>query len=141
MKKILSLFALLCSLTARSQDSVKVTIQVQARDVYFISAGIWNDYASGELFDSIKLKVRIPSPPNGVTTVPITGYTMDWLNLLKDLRNNPLALKRQHAERVNDLLRAVNQPYLTSKIDSLDAVDLNADGNAIQFGKNKSRRQ
>lgn len=141
MKKILSLTALLVSFAAFAQDSTKITVPIQARDVYYISAGIYNDYATAELFDSIKVKVRVGNPPNGTTVVNLTGYTMDWFDVLVQLRNNAHALKLNHAQRVDVLLRAVNQPFLTAKIDSLDSRDISHDGNIIQRGKDKSQRK
>lgn len=141
MKKIFVLAFVIISLSARSQDSTKITVPIQARDVYYISAGIFNDYSLGELFDSIKVKVRVGNPPNGTNVIQLTGYTMDWFDVLVQLRNNAHALKLNHAQRVDVLLRAVNQPFLSAKIDSLDSRDINHDANIIQRGKDKSQRK
>ena len=92
------------------------------------------------MYDSLKVKFRITNPATGNTTVSITGYTADWLNVATRLNNDATALKALCTKRVTDLLRAVNQPYITSKLDAIDAADKNTFQSMRQFGRSKLRR-
>lgn len=140
MKKIILSVLVLISIAASSQDSVKITIGVQARDLEYISAGIYNDNTVEELWDSLKLAFRVPVAPTGNTVVSVTAYTMDWIDILRRLRNDPLALKLNHAQRVDDLLRAVGQTYLSNVINDMDAADIAASNRVRTFGRNKAKR-
>lgn len=141
MKKILTTIAILFSLIASSQDSVKVTITPQARDCEFIGSFAFNNTKLEELYDSIKVKFRVANPPTGNTTVSITGYTIDWVNLMELLKNNSVSLKSNTTSRVETLLRAVAQTYLTGKLDAFDTADGDLFSSFRQFGRSKIRRQ
>lgn len=140
MKKLLTAIVLIVSLNSFAQDSVKVTLPVQARDLEYIGSFIFNDNSTEELYDSIKVKFRVPNPATGNTTVSVTAYTLDWLSVLNRLNNDATALKAQCTKRVSDLLRAVNQPYLTGKLNALDVADQNTFQSMRQFGRSKLRR-
>ena len=140
MKKILLSVAILFSLTSFSQDSVKITITPQTRDLEYIASFIFNDFDNQELFDSCKAKFRVQSPPTGNTTVSITAYTVDWYTVFVRLKNDALALKANCTSRIETLLRAVNQVYLTGKLDDLDAADINTVQAIRLFGRSRLRR-
>ena len=140
MRKLILSIAILLSLKSFSQDSVKVTLSVQARDCEYIGAFAFNHDSLEELWDSLKVKFRVPNPATGNTTVSVTAYTLDWLSVLNRLNNDATALKAQCTKRVSDLLRAVNQPYLTGKLNALDVADQNTFQSMRQFGRSKLRR-
>lgn len=140
MKKLLSAVALIISLNGISQDSTKITVNVQARDLEYIGSFIFNDNSLEELYDSIKVKFRVATPPTGNNTVSVTAYTLDWLIVISKLNNDDCALKALCTKRVVDLLRAVNQPYLTGKLNALDAADQNTFQSMRHFGRSKLRR-
>jgi len=140
MKKLLTAIVLIVSLNSFAQDSVKVTISAQARDLEYIGSFIFNDNSTEDLYDSLKVKFRISNPATGNTTVSITGYTADWLTVINRLNNDATALKALCTKRVVDLLRAVNQPYLTGKLNALDAADQNTFQSMRHFGRSKLRR-
>ena len=140
MRKLILSIAILLSLKSFSQDSVKVTLSVQARDCEYIGAFAFNHDSLEELWDSFKVKFRVPNPATGNTTVSVTAYTLDWLSVLNRLNNDATALKALCTKRVSDLLRAVNQPYLTGKLNALDVADQNTFQSMRQFGRSKLRR-
>ena len=80
MKRIFLSVAIILSLTSFGQDSVKITISPQARDLEYIASFLFNSFEGQELFDSCKIKFRIPSPPTGTTTVSVTGT--QWIGLI-----------------------------------------------------------
>jgi hypothetical protein len=140
MKKIISVLLILISVHVRAQDSVKITITPQCRDVEYISSLIYMEYDGQELFDSIKAKMRVQNPPTGLTTVSLTGYTQDWLAVYTKLNNDAIAIKGGIKLRVETLLRAINQAYLTSRLDAFDAADAATIITMRTVGRNKSRR-
>lgn len=140
MKKLLFISLFLISLNGFAQDSVKVTLSVQARDLEYIGSFIFNDNSTEDLYDSLKVKFRVPNPATGTTTVSVTGYTLDWLSVANRLNNDATALKALCTKRVTDLLRAVNQPYLTGKLDAINTADQNTFQAMRQFGRSKLRR-
>lgn len=137
MKKILLSICLIVSLNSISQDSTKVTITPQTRDLEFIAAFIFNDYDQQELFDSTKVKFRSGNPPTNNTTVSVTAYTTDWYDLFVKINSHPLAIKGGTKDRIETLLRAVNQVYLTGKLDALVTADQNAFLSLRIFGRKK----
>ncbi|WP_230682106.1 hypothetical protein, partial [Streptococcus pneumoniae] len=66
--------------------------------------------------------------------------TLDWFTVVNKLNNDATALKAQCTKRVSDLLRAVNKPYLTGKLNALDVADQNTFQSMRQFGRSKLRR-
>ena len=137
MKQVLILLLLFITVKAFSQDSVKVTISPLAKDLYFISAHIFNDDAASDFYDSLKVKLRVANPPTNQTVISITAITSDWLYVYNIMNNDLIGVKSSHAKRVGDLLRFVNQVYLTGKLDDIDAADLQTDQTFIQFGRLK----
>lgn len=140
MKKILSLIPTLAVFTLFAQDSVKITIAPQTRDLEYIAAAWFNDNALENFFDSLKVKFRVPSPPTGNTTVSFTAYTMDWVLLIQRLKTDEVALQANCTSRIEALLRAVGQTYLTAKIDDVDTDKIGVYTNRRQFGRSRLRR-
>ena len=140
MKKIILALAVLISLQSFAQDSVKITITPQARDLEYIGSFIFNDNSTEDLYDSLKVKFRIVNPPTGNTTVSISGYTEDWLRVYNRLNNNATALKANCTTRIATILRAVNQVYLTRELDAIDIADSQTFQTIRQLGRQKLRR-
>lgn len=140
MKKIILALAVLISLQSFSQDSVKITITPQARDLEYIGSFIFNSNENEDLYDSLKVKFRIVNPPTGNTTVSVTGYTEDWLRVYNRLINDATALKANCTSRLGTILRAVNQVYLTGKLDDIDVADGQTFQTMRRFGRQKLRR-
>ena len=141
MKKIFILLSVFSSILVNAQDSTKITISPQTRDIEYIGALIFNDNAVEDLYDSLKVKFRIVTPTTNLTVVSVTAYTMDWINVYNRLTNDPVALKSLTAKRIYDLLIAVNQTYLTTKLTDMDAADQNTYIAFRVFGRSKIRRK
>lgn len=140
MKYILTIL-LFISLQSFAQDSVKVTISPQGRDMEYILSFVYNSDTHENLFDSIKVKYRIGAIPPALTGTPITAYTQDWLLVFTVLKNDATAIKAQCTSRLEVLLRAVNQPYLTGKLDILDTNDTQTFQAMRQFGRLKGTKK
>lgn len=140
MKKILLIILILASFAARSQDSVRVTISPQARDVDYILSFVYSEYSTEDLFDSIKVKYRIQNPPSGTETIDLNGYTADWVTVISRLNIDYIAIDAGVRNRVRDLLVSVNQPYLTARIDAMTVNTIAQAADKRQFGRRKGRR-
>lgn len=141
MKKLILLFLISVQLAAKGQDSTQITIQWQARDIEYAGAFISQLPEFETLYDTVKAKFRVPVPPTGTNTVSVTAYTVDMVDLYKRLANDATALQTNSTKRLRDLLVAVNQPYLTGRLDAIDAVAADAFTNGRQYGRFKLRRK
>ena len=140
MKRILLILAVLAfTQTTKAQtvdstgikDSVEITLSIQARDVEYISGFIWNNDFYENLVDSIKPAYRKLVNPGATTTVKITGYTKDFIEVVKMLRNDVCAIKNNGDTRLISLLSALNVPYINTKITGFT----DADNSQFQYGK------
>ena len=141
MKKLLTTICIIISLQSFAQDSVKITITPQVRDLEYIASFAYNDNALENFFDSVKVKFRVQNPPTGNTTVSFTAYTQDWLLIIQKLKHSDIALNANCASRIETLLRAVNQSYLTGKLDESDVDITNSFQSFRTFGRSRLRRQ
>lgn len=123
-----------------AQDAVVITITPRASDLEYIASFSFSDVTEN-LYDSVKAKFRVQSPPTGNTTVSITGATGDWIDIFVKLRNDPTALKSLCTNRIEALLRAVNQSYLTNRLDAMDSADQSTFTTMRAVGRFKLRRQ
>jgi hypothetical protein len=124
MKKLMIIAALL-PFAVMAQDSVKVTVNVQARDLEMTGNFLVSRPELETYFDSVKVKFRVPSPPTGTTTMSITVYTIDWILLMRVLKYDVDCVKAGTTGRIEALLRAVAQGYLTAALDAFDTSDTN----------------
>ena len=139
MKKVLTIIAILfsCNVFAQTEN---VTITPQARDIEYIAAFIYNDNSVEDLYDSLKAKFRVVTPPTGNTTVSITATSLDWFVTFQRLKTDHIALKASCTGRIEALLRAANVAYLTTKLNELDVTDLNNFQSFRTFGRTRLRR-
>lgn len=141
MKKILIALSVLISVNSFSQDSVQVTLTVQYRDIEYWSSFMYNDNNYESLYDTVKLKLRGPNVPTGVSTTTVTAYTIDWVLLFTKLSSDELALNALCTKRLKDLLLLVGQQYLTDKVNANDTSKTDGFQAMRQFGKSRARRQ
>jgi hypothetical protein len=146
MKRILLILAVLAfTQTTKAQivdstglkDSVEITLYIQARDVEYISGFIWNNDFYENLVDSIKPAYRKLVNPTATTPVIINGYTKDFIEVVKMLRNDVCAIKNNSDTRLIALLSALNVPYINSKIQGFT----DADNIQFQYGKSAGKRK
>ena len=119
------------------KDSVEITLSIQARDVEYISGFIWNNDFYENLVDSIKPAYRKLVNPTPTTVVKVTGYTKDFIEVVKMLRNDVCAIKNNADTRIISLLTALNVPYINSKITGFT----DADNSQFQYGKSAGKRR
>jgi len=146
MKRILLILAVLAfTQTTKAQtvdstgikDSVEITLSIQARDVEYISGFIWNNEFYESLVDSIKPAYRKLVNPTPTTVVKVTGYTKDFIEVVKMLRNDVCAIKNNSDTRLISLLSALNIPYINTKITEFN----NADNSQFQYGRSAGKRK
>lgn len=142
MKKILSILSILFVLNVNAQDSTKIQVSIQARDVKYIGAISSKDF-NEDFFDAVKYKFRVipANVPTGTTLVQVDSiYTIDWIVLYTNLKNNATALNAGCTGRVETILRAVNQVYLNNKLDAVNAASLVSFVSMQEVGLFKFRR-
>jgi hypothetical protein len=147
MKKVITILAVILAFTQTLKaqtvdstgikDSVEITLSIQARDVEYISGFIWNNDFFESLVDSIKPAYRKLVNPTATTPVVIKGYTKDFIEVVKMLRNNVCAIKNNSDTRLISLLSALNIPYINTKITEFN----NADNSQFQYGKSAGKRR
>lgn len=145
MKKVIIAIFVLCSVKSFSQDSVKLTLSIQARDLEYVSAGILRAEIFETVWDSVKIKFRVQTPPAGNALVSVTGYTIDFYNLYLGVKNDPVAKEANCAARFETALRASNQAYLIGLLNAVDSSATTAAQQAFQnvrqAGRSRLRRQ
>jgi hypothetical protein len=147
MKKVITILAVIFAFTQTLKaqtvdstgikDSVEITLSIQARDVEYISGFIWNNDFYENLVDSIKPAYRKLVNPTATTPVIIKGYTKDFIEVVKMLRNDVCAIKNNSDTRLISLLSALNIPYINTKITEFN----NADNSQFQYGKSAGKRK
>ena len=141
MKKVITILAVILAFTQTLKaqtvdstgikDSVEITLSIQARDVEYISGFIWNNDFYENLVDSIKPAYRKLVNPTATTPVVIKGYTKDFIEVVKMLRNDVCAIKNNADTRIVSLLNALNVPYINTKIQGFT----DADNSQFQYGR------
>lgn len=117
MKKIL--FFLLISYNSFAQDSSRavITVNVQARDLLYLSNLTATDALFEDLDSVMKTKFRVSSPPSGTTTVQIPGIQVRawWIVLLR-LSYDPVAINTNIVSRLSSLLSGAGNNWLSHRI-------------------------
>lgn len=123
MKKLILSVIAFISISAYGQDSTKIQVSQQSRDIKYI-ASISSKDIEEDFFDAVKSKFRVipANVPIGNTLVVVDSiYTADWVRIYTVLKNDPTALNAGVANRVETVLRAVNQTYLNGRLDAINA--------------------
>ena len=119
------------------KDSVEITLSIQARDVEYISGFIWNNDFYENLVDSIKPAYRKLVNPTPTTVVKVTGYTKDFIEVVKMLRNDVCAIKNNSDTRLISLLSALNIPYINTQLQDFAS----ADNGQFLYGRSAGKRK
>ena len=145
MKKVITILAVIFAFTQTTKaqtvdstgikDSVEITLSIQARDVEYISGFIWNNDFYENLVDSIKPAYRKLVNPTPTTVVKVTGYTKDFIEVVKMLRNDVCAIKNNADTRLISLLSALNIPYINTQLQDFAS----ADNGQFQYGKSAGK--
>lgn len=142
MKRIVLIITVLFALNAKAQspidstnikDSVVIAINWQIRDVEYVAGFIYQNEFYENLVDSIRPAYRKLNNPNGTSTMAVKGYTKDFLEVLKMLRNDVCAIRNNAESRLSTMLQNLNIPYINARITQNTANDNSqfADGRAV----------
>lgn len=142
MKNIIAILLLIPLFSFPQSDSAKITVTIQARDCEYMGFFISHHEDYEDLFDAMKTKFRVANPPSGTNNVVIdTIYTIQWLRVSERLRADPHAIGGNVYSRVDAALRAINNVYLTSRLDEMNSRDVNIFTDYRLVGRFRLRRQ
>ena len=115
------------------KDSTEISINWQIRDIEYVAGFIYQNEFYENLVDSIRPAYRKLNNPSGTSTMTVKGYTKDFLEVLKMLRNDVVAIRNNTENRLSTLLQNLNIPYINSRITQNNANDNSqfADGRAV----------
>lgn len=122
MKKLFTILFLYAGFANAQTDSaaVKINLSVQARDIELISGLLPYSEEYEDAYDAAKAKFRVQTPPTGTTSVSIDSVEVGtWLNIWLVLKRNPYAIGASVDSRIETVLRAKNNVWLTGKINAL----------------------
>ena len=141
MKKIILIITVLFAMSANAQtvdstgikDSTEISINWQIRDIEYVAGFIYQNEFYENLVDSIRPAYRKLNNLNGTSTMTVRGYTKDFLEVLKMLRNDVCAIRNNAESRLSNLLGALNVPYINARITQNTVNDNSqfADGRAV----------
>lgn len=149
MKTLLLISILFGSLISSSQivaqspnDTVNITLSVQARDLEFIASALFDKPEMEDVYDSTKIRFRTGESPTGNTPVSITAYARDWFAIYIALLNNELAWHSGTKSRLEALLTTAGGTYafVLDKLTALNDYLKNSFQQARQQGRQKLRR-
>lgn len=126
MKKLIIILLLspLFSMAQVDSSAVKINVSIQARDAEYIGSFISFKEEYDELFDQLKLKMRIVNPPSGNTVVAIDNISVKvWLSVAHNIRTDYLAIQGGVFTRIDAILRAKNNAYLTRNLNESNTFD------------------
>lgn len=142
MKNILFALLLVTSNVIAQDENTKVTVTIQARDCEFLGYFISNAPEYEDLYDGMKVKFRVASPPLGTTNVQLDTIPIgQWLSVSTKLRIDPYAIGGSVYSRVDAALRAVGNSYLTARLNAMDAGDTEVFTSFRTLGRFRLRRQ
>ena len=127
--------------TIKASDSTNVTLSIQARDVEYISGIIYGQEFYENLTDSIRPAYRKLNNPANTTPVTITGYTKDFVEALKAVRNDVTARANNVDARLFSLLNAINDIYISEILTGFTASDNDQYVSTRKYGKFRITRK
>ncbi len=143
MKKIIFILLLIpCIVFAQDNDATKVTVTIQARDCEYIGSFISFNENYEDLFDAMKAKFRVASPPTGTTNVVLDTIPIgQWLGVSRQLRQDPYGIAGSVFSRYDVALRAANNIYMTGRLNTMDANDTDIFTGFRTLGRIRLRKQ
>lgn len=146
MKKLLTLFFLFAGTVSAQVDSslTKINANIQARDLEYLGGSVLsqNDGTYEDLYDAAKKKFRVSNTPANNTSVAVDSVTVGvWLSVATALRRDYIAVLGGVFSRVDAVLRAKNNVWLTAKLDAGEAHDQQTYANRRNAGRTKLSRK
>jgi hypothetical protein len=151
MKKLITIL-LLSPLFAMAQpfifdnDSakVKINVSIQARDAEYIGSFLTSGFYRAdydEVFDQFKLKMRITNPPLNQNLVTVDSISVrTWLSLIQQIRTDYIAVQAGVFSRLDAVLRARNNAYMTRILNLYNSRDIETYTNSRRNGRVNIRR-
>lgn len=143
MKKLI-LILLLSPLFGFAQidsASVKINVSIQARDAEYIGSFIAYQQSYDELFDELKTKMRIAKPPINQNLVTLDSISVStWLSVANHIRKDYIATQKGVFSRLDAMLRANNNKYLTRLLNDAVSFDNRQYINNRQSGRKNIRK-
>lgn len=134
-------------LLSKSQNETSIiSVVIQARDCEYIGYFTGQEDRYEDIDSSLKSKFRpAESAPSGTTNVTVGGATArSWFEIAYRLRREAAAVNGNNTPftRIDAVLRAVNNPWLTGKLDQ-DTSDWDATGytNNRTAGRKRLKRE
>lgn len=144
MKKAITVLLIMLSLGLSAQDSARVTVTPQARDLEYITSKVYLDDRFEDFVDTLKGKFRVQNPPTGTETLSVTAYAVEWVNIYSQLVNDATSIQANCTNRIKAILLALNKTYITDAITNIDtALELQYQEKyqtGRQFGRVRLRR-
>lgn len=104
--------------------NVKINVSIQARDAEYLGSFISFKEEYDELFDALKLKMRLANPPINQSLVAIDSISVrTWLSMMQHIRTDYIAVQAGIFTRVDAVLRAKNNAYLTRLLNDANTFD------------------
>ena len=141
MKRIVFLVCFLAFVSARAADSTNVTIQWQARDIEYSAPIIYGNEFYENLTDTLRVRYRAANNPTATQTIAITGYSKDFLEVLKALKSDITAKANNVDSRLKSLLNALGDTFISEKISVMDAGEQTQFITQRQYGKFRLTRK
>lgn len=144
MKKLITILLLspLFGFAQIDSSAVKINVSIQARDAEYIGSFISFKEEYDELFDQFKLKMRIANAPTGNTVVAIDSISVKtWLSVSNHIRKDYIAIQGGVHTRLDAILRAKNNAYLTRLLNDSNTFDTRQYTDRRQIGRFNIRRQ
>jgi len=150
MKKLITIlllsplfgFAQVDSLIVEIDSSaVKINVSIQARDAEYIGEFIAFKKEYDLLFDALKTKMRVANPPLNQTLVAIDSISVStWLSVSNHIRKDYIAIQAGIFTRLDAILRARNNAYLTRLLNDANTFDIRQYTDRRRSGRFNIRR-
>lgn len=145
MKKILLipfLFLYLPSFCQSDSSSVKISVNVQARDCEYIATFTLFESRYEDIDSVMKARFRVTNPPSGATNVSIDSVKLrHWLALLERLRMDNVAVDQGIFNRIKASLIASANAWLVNKINRQDSTYQDMQAASREVGRRRLRKE
>lgn len=119
-------------------SAVKINVNIQARDLEYITAILPYSDEFEDAYDSAKIRFRVANPPTNTTTVSVDSVTVGtWLKIDRILQKDYISVGANVFSRVDAALRAKNNAWLTGQLDFYITDGTNYYNNLRTLGRKK----
>lgn len=147
MKKLIIILLVISAFAPRKASaqidsaSVKVNVSIQARDAEYLASFTPFREEYEDLFDSMKSKFRVSTPPVNTTNIAVDSVSvLAWLKVMAHIRKDHIAIQAGVFSRIEAVLRAKNNAYLTRNLNEANASDTGTYTEARLFGRIRLRK-